>query len=82
MGIPLLPWPACSPDLNPIEHIWAIIKQRLGQYRRKPTSRAAMYEAIQNEWDRLTYDEILAIVDSMPRRIQACIEANGGVTKY
>ena len=48
--------PAQSPDLNPIEGIWLIIKQRIR--RRVFDSEEELKEALQEEWDKITMEEI------------------------
>ena len=58
------------------------MKYRIGLYPRRPTSRAAMYEAIQYEWDQITDQEITNLIASMPQRIAAVIAAGGGPTTY
>jgi hypothetical protein len=68
--------PAQSPDLNPIEGIWAIIKQRLR--RRIFDSEEEMKEALQEEWDRITIEEIRHRIADMPRRCAELMRSNGG----
>lgn len=58
--------PAQSPDLNPIEAIWSIIKQRV-RYRWFD-SEEDMKIALQEEWDKITIEEIRERISSMPRR--------------
>jgi hypothetical protein len=68
--------PAQSPDLNPIEGIWAIIKQRLR--RRIFDSEEEMKEALQEEWDRITMEEIRHRIADMPRRCAELVRSEGG----
>ncbi len=68
--------PAQSPDLNPIEGIWAIIKQRLR--RRIFDSEEEMKEGLQEEWDKITLEEIRHRIADMPRRCAALIKSGGG----
>jgi hypothetical protein len=67
--------PAQSPDLNPIEGIWAIIKQRLR--RRIFDSEEEMKEALQEEWDKITIEEIRYRIADMPRRCAELIRCGG-----
>jgi hypothetical protein len=50
--IKVLPWPAQSPDLNPIEHLWGHLKRRLGEYEQVPTGILELWERIEVEWER------------------------------
>ncbi len=65
---------AQSPDLNPIEAIWQIIKQRL-RGGRWPTV-AAFKEAIQAEWDRVTLVQIRRRIREMRWRCKKVQELN------
>ncbi len=65
-GIPVLNWPANSPDLNPIENLWGIVKRKM-RYAR-PNNAAP--------------EQCHRLIDSMPRRIAAVIQAKGAPTKY
>lgn len=78
--IQLLGSPPQSPDLNPIENLWSILDQKLPFERRK--NRNEFFETIKNEWRKISPDTTQKLVDSMPRRLRAVIEARGGPTKY
>ena len=76
----LLRWPACSPDLNPIENCWAILKQKV--CKRFPKNLNDLWVVVQEEWAKISDKTIRSVIFSMPRRIRAVIRARGGYTKY
>ena len=89
-GITVLDWPPYSPDLNPIEHIWWLLKKMLvEQYpelsQRRGKSEDDIYsleEALKDCWDQLPGETFDTLYQSMPSRIEACIAAGGWHTKY
>lgn len=78
--IDLMDWPAQSPDLNPIENLWSILDQRLKT--RAPKNEEELFKTLQDGWNNLEPQLLLRLVESMPRRCQAVIDANGNPTKY
>jgi hypothetical protein len=77
--IPKMDWPAQSPDLNPIENPWSILDHRIKS--RKPNNTKQHFEIIKNAWHDLPVDILTKLVESMPHRCQAVIDANGYATK-
>ena len=82
-NIKVLPWVGQSPDLNPIENLWMRLKHIIG---RMPAARN-MDEFIKNikiAWKKLEKDTdyLDKLTHSMPKRVQAVIEAGGDITKY
>ena len=77
-----LPWPAQSPDLNPIEHVWDFLERRVRGRRPTPKSKAELMSALQEEWVTIDPQYLENLVSSMPRRVQAVIENKGHPTKY
>ncbi|KAL1489805.1 hypothetical protein ABEB36_013737 [Hypothenemus hampei] len=75
-------WPARSPDLNPIEHVWDEIKRRLRKHVPAPRNSRELREMVVQEWNYLPQHVIQNLIRSMPRRLQAVIAARGGNTRY
>jgi len=78
----LLFWPAQSPDLNPIEHMWAYLKKQLGKYPEPPKSCHELWQRISVEWYKIPVEYCRSLIESMPRRIAAVHRAKGKQTKY
>jgi len=83
-GVTACPWPAFSPDLNPIESLWDLIKdwiaynyvmEDLKDYK-------VLRKALTEAWNAITKAQLDHLIDSMPARREAVIAANGKKTKY
>lgn len=77
-----LPWPAQSPDLNPIEHLWDVLERKIRARNPLPTSKEGLWQVLQEEWLQIGNDVIQSLADSMPRRVAAVIKSKGYPTKY
>jgi hypothetical protein len=75
-------WPARSPNLNPIEHVWYQLKRRPNAYPTRPTTKEELEQKIATEWYKFTEKDCLKYIDSMPARIKVIIKNKGGPTKY
>lgn len=78
--IALLPWPSQSPDLNPIEHLWAELDTRTKGI--KASNAAEKFDILSKEWEAIPKATLEKLIDSMPRRCQAVIDSLGYATKY
>lgn len=77
-GILLFPHPPSSPDLNPIELVWNLLKIELEKRSHVPTSKEELRQAIFEAWDMISQEDIDACIKSMPNRIKAVYKAHGG----
>ena len=77
----MIKWPGNSPDLNPIENLWSIIKGKLGAKHCK--NLAELKVEIEKVWcEEITLDLCPTPANSMLARLQAVLDNNGGHTKY
>ena len=75
-------WPARSPDMNPIEHVWDMLGRALASRQRQPVTLDELQAALEDEWRRLPQDRVRRLIASMPRRCRSLIEAHGHHTRY
>ncbi|KAI4876901.1 hypothetical protein NFI96_008614 [Prochilodus magdalenae] len=78
-GIPVLNWPANSPDLNPIENLWGSVKRKM---RNTSNNAEELKATIRATWALITPEQCHRLIDSMPCRLSAVIQAKRTPTKY
>ena len=81
-NIIVLPWPALSPDLSPIEHLWDEMDRRVRRRQPPPQSTQQLHNALLEEWNNIPQGFIQLLIGSMRRRCQAVVNARGGHTRY
>lgn len=74
------PWPANSPDLNIIENLWPVLKERV--YMRSFRTEQGLFRIVKEEWDKIELREIRKLVQSVPDRLQQVLDRDGGHTDY
>jgi transposase len=80
--VQVLPWPASSPDMNLIEHVWAYLELQVRSRRPAPQNRHELWLAVKEEWEKIPPSFITKLYDSMHKRVEALIKAKGGHTMY
>ncbi len=79
-GVTVLDWPANSPDLNPIENLWGIVKRKMRDTR--PNNADELKATVKETWASIPPQQCHKLITSMPCRIEAVIKAKGAPTKY
>ncbi|KAG0158920.1 hypothetical protein PDIDSM_6440 [Penicillium digitatum] len=83
LGVCIMAWPAFSPDLNPIESVWNWMKdwieEKYGDQYMTPTT---LRGVVRDAGDAVPEDFLNGLIESMPARCQAVIDAQGGAAKY
>ena len=75
-----LEWPPYSPDLNPIENIWGIVKQEVNKYDLLKIS--DVIAKVKTVWSEIDQEMIKHCIENMPIRLNKWIEASGDWINY
>ncbi|GFW75183.1 transposable element Tcb2 transposase [Trichonephila clavipes] len=81
-GIVRIEWPACSPDMNPIEHVWEALGRRVAGRQPPPQILQELERYLLEEWDRIPQLVINSLIDSMPQRCSMLLAVRGKYTPY
>lgn len=79
-NVSVMEWPSQSPDLNPIEHLWGILKRKIAAHKSK--KKEDLWQKVQDAW--YSIDPLICsnLVNSMCRRCAAVLKNDGATTKY
>ena len=78
--VKVLEWPSQSPDLNPIEQLWAELKKRVRA--RWPTDLTQLHQLCQEEWAKIPPTYCGKLVEGFPKRLTQVKQFKGNTTKY
>ena len=90
MDMTVMEWPPYSPDMNPQEHNWWPLKENVHNVRPEiiqtpggaEAVRSALKEVLPIAWNAIPRERMRKLINSMPRRVQALVDAEGWHTKY
>ncbi len=77
-GVGVLDWPANSPDLNPIENLWSIVKRKMRNKR--PKNADELKATVKETWASIPPQQCHKLITSMPCRIEAVIKEKGALS--
>ena len=77
-AIETMQWPAMSPDMNPIEHVWDVIGRKINERDPPCQNIAELSDAFIQEWRQFPQQRLKWLVYSMRRRVQELHRKRGG----
>ena len=80
-NIEKLIWPTNSPNLNPIENFWKMLKDCV-QKKRRPKNQTKMWMSVEAKWMAIPQSKLESLEASIPERITVVLAAGGGHTRW
>lgn len=71
-------WPPNSPDLNPIEMLWSLIKRKIYENNKQYSSLDALWEAVCKACRDVPEDQLKNLVNGVDKRLVKLIKSKGG----
>ncbi|GFU28681.1 transposable element Tc3 transposase [Trichonephila clavipes] len=81
-GLERMEWPARSPDLNPIEHLWDYLGRKVAALNPPPRSLHELKQGLLCVWSSLPIPVSDNLINSMGNRCRQCIQVRGGHIPY
>ncbi|CDQ67876.1 unnamed protein product [Oncorhynchus mykiss] len=81
-NVSVLPKPAKSPDLNPIEHVWDLLDRRVRARAIPARNVLELAGSLVEKWGNISQQELANLVQSMRRICTAVLNAAGGHSRY
>ena len=81
-GIRSLTWPARSPDLNPIENVWSLLKWNVRKSLQPHDGLLELEVLLKREWAKLSQSTIAHLIESMPYRVYKVTRQEGEMSSY
>ncbi|GFU65258.1 transposable element Tcb2 transposase [Trichonephila clavipes] len=75
-------WPACSPNMNPTEHVWDALGRQVAGHKPPPHTIQELERALLEERDRILQLMINSLIESMPQRCSMLLAVRGNHTPY
>ena len=89
LGIKVMEWPPYSPDLNPIENLWALLRAKIHEMHLEllelPDNKETwlmLQVAAHEAWNEIRPEVLESLVEKMPKRIANIQRVGGWYTKY
>jgi transposase len=70
----VIDWPFNSPDLNPIENLWAILKRNVEMWQPKNIGKLERF--MKEEWIKISQNIVIDLIESMKECCKLIIEKN------